>query len=206
MIPWCINQFFYASITNSWSFIINGLVLHKAHEIVIPTSLTNPCLGCNLATFSRKDLGLFTIHISNRCPISTWKYCRNLVHCQVTLCRNPSLRFTTKTKGLARLRAKKKLGSHTACFWECRKVWGNELSHSQGNSHFGRWSSGGLPKLQRAIVGVKTQWIEEFLISLESSWNLDVQNELAWPIWTSKTQVMAKRRVGSQIDSLTVDH
>ncbi len=31
-------------------------------------------------------------------------------------------------------------------------------------------------------------------------------NGFAWPIWTSETQVMAKRRVGNQIDSLTPDH
>jgi hypothetical protein len=60
--------------------------------------------------------------------------------------------------------------------------------------------------LQRAIVGVKNQWLEEFLISLESPWNVDVQNGLASPIWTSKTQVMAKKRAGSQIGSLTPDH
>jgi len=33
----------------------------------------------------------------------------------------------------------------------------NEPSHSQGNSHFGKWSPSGFPKLQRAIVGVKPQ-------------------------------------------------
>jgi hypothetical protein len=32
------------------------------------------------------------------------------------------------------------------------KVWGNEPSHSQGNSHFGRWSPSGFPNLQRAIA------------------------------------------------------
>jgi hypothetical protein len=42
-------------------------------------------------------------------------------------------------------------------------------------------------------------------MSLESSWNLDVWNEFAWPIWTPKTQVMAKRRVGSRIGNLTPD-
>jgi len=30
--------------------------------------------------------------------------------------------------------------------------------------------------------------------------------ELALLIWTSKTQVMAKRKVGSEINSLTPDH
>jgi hypothetical protein len=36
------------------------------------------------------------------------------------------------------------------------------------NSHFGSWSPDGLSNLQRAIAGVKTHWIEEFLISSKS--------------------------------------
>ncbi len=52
----------------------------------------------------------------------------------------------------------------------------------------------------------QTHWIEKFLISLEISWNENVWNGLAWPIWTFKIQVMAKRRVGSQIGNLTLDH
>ncbi len=107
------------------------------------------------------------------------------------LCRNPSFGLATKAKGVARLWAKREET------WESRQrhckgasqeeageshhilpgvweVWGSEHSHSQSNSHFGRWSPDGVPKLQRAIVGVKTQWIVTFFISLESYWNLDV--------------------------------
>ncbi len=83
---------------------------------------------------------------------------------------------------------------------------GNEPSHSQASSHFGSWSFDGLSNLQRAISGVKTHWIEDLLIPLESSWNLYVLNGLVGPIWTFKTQVMAKRRVGSQIVNFTPDH
>jgi hypothetical protein len=36
--------------------------------------------------------------------------------------------------------------------------------------------------------------------------NVDVWNRLAWPIWTSETQVMAKRKAESQIGNLTPDH
>jgi hypothetical protein len=53
--------------------------------------------------------------------------------------------------------------------------------------------------LENDCRGVKTHWIEEFLIPLEISWNLDVWNGLAWPIWTSETQIMAKRKAESQI-------
>jgi hypothetical protein len=46
------------------------------------------------------------------------------------------------------------------------------------SSHFGSWSFNGLSNFQRTNAGVKTHWIEASLISLESSWNLDVQNGL----------------------------
>jgi hypothetical protein len=110
-------------------------------------------------------------------------------------------------QGLARLWTKREAqGGHISCSWECKRVWENEPSHFQVNSHFGSWSPNGLSNFQRAIEGVKTHWIETFLISLESSWNVDVWNGLAWPIWTSKTQVMAKRKAKSQIANLTFDH
>jgi len=64
--------------------------------------------------------------------------------------------------------------SHISCSWECKRVWGNEPPHSQMSSHFGSWSPNGLPNLQRVIAGVKTHWIEKFIISLESSWNTNV--------------------------------
>jgi hypothetical protein len=86
---------------------------------------------------------------------------------------------------------------------KCEGVWGSEHSHSQCNFHFGRWSPGGFPKLQRVISGVKTQWIVAFYISLEK---LLEHKCLKWArllIQTSETQVMAKRRAGGQIASLT---
>jgi len=52
------------------------------------------------------------------------------------------------------------------------------------------------------ITGVKTHWIDTFHISLESSWNVDVRNGLVWPIWTPKTQVMVKRKVGNRSNFL----
>jgi hypothetical protein len=64
----------------------------------------------------------------------------------------------------------------------------------------------GFPKLQTSIVGVKTPCIRMLFISLESYQSVDVENGLAWAIWISVTQVMAKRRVGNQTGSLTLDH
>jgi hypothetical protein len=82
----------------------------------------------------------------------------------------------------------------------------DEDSHSQVSSHFGSWSLSGLPNLQRATTGVKTPCIEDFFITLKSYSSVDVQNGLTWPIRTSLTQVMAKRKLESQIGSLTFDH
>jgi hypothetical protein len=63
-----------------------------------------------------------------------------------------------------------------------------------------------LPKTQNAIVGVKTPRIEMFFIPLEKARSVDVQNGLAWVIWTSTTQVIGERKVRSQTGNLTPDH
>jgi hypothetical protein len=73
-------------------------------------------------------------------------------------------------------------------------------------SKLGTWSPLGLPKTHSLITRVQTPRIEMFLISLERSWSVDVQNGLAWVIWTSEAQVMGKRRAGSQTSSSTPDH
>jgi hypothetical protein len=46
--------------------------------------------------------------------------------------------------------------------------------HTPREFHFGSWSPSGLLNLQRAILGVKTQWLEELFISMEISWNVDI--------------------------------
>jgi hypothetical protein len=56
----------------------------------------------------------------------------------------------------------------------------------------GTWSPPGLPQLQRSIVEGKKPCLEELFIPLEGSWSVDVQNGLAWTIWTSIAQVMGK--------------
>jgi hypothetical protein len=51
---------------------------------------------------------------------------------------------------------------------ECERVWGNELTHSQVDSHFGSWSPYEVPNIQRMIWKVKNHWIEDFFIPLET--------------------------------------
>ncbi len=63
-------------------------------------------------------------------------------------------------QGLARFQAKSKPRSEGKCE-------GMNPHTPKRASTLGVWSPGGLPNLRRAIVGVKTQWIEEFFISLE---------------------------------------
>ncbi len=70
-------------------------------------------------------------------------------------------------QGLARLRAKRKPGSEGKCE-------GMNPHTPKGTSTLGVWSPDGFPKLQRAIAGVKTHWIEKLFVLLESYWNLDV--------------------------------
>jgi hypothetical protein len=69
----------------------------------------------------------------------------HLWHSHTRLCRDPSL-------------------------WESVRECEDEDSHSQVSSHFGSWSPGELPNLQRVITEVKTPRIQEFFMSLESYW------------------------------------
>jgi hypothetical protein len=40
-------------------------------------------------------------------------------------------------QGLARVQDKREARKNILYFWECKRVWENEFSHSQGNSHLG---------------------------------------------------------------------
>jgi hypothetical protein len=70
----------------------------------------------------------------------------------------------------------------------------------------GTWSPPGLPKFQGSTAEGKTPRLEVFFIPLERPWSVDVENGLAWAIWTSTAQVMVERRARSQTDNLTPDH
>jgi len=63
-----------------------------------------------------------------------------------------------------------------------------------------------LLKLQSWIVKDKTPCIGVFFISLERYESVDVENGLAWAIWTFVAQVRYKRRAGNQTGNLTPDH
>jgi hypothetical protein len=92
-------------------------------------------------------------------------------------------------QGLARVRTKR----------ECKRMWGNEPSHSQMSSHLGSWSPDGLPNLQRTIVGVKTHFIETFLISLKSFWTLMSEMALHDSFGHFKHKLWPKERSGIKL-------
>jgi hypothetical protein len=91
---------------------------------------------------------------------------------------------------------------HFGQVWGWNPVWG----WSPTLPKLGIWSPLGLPNVQSSTARPKTPRIEVFLVSLERSWSVDIENGLALAIWTSVTQVMGKRRAGSQTSSLTPDH
>jgi hypothetical protein len=62
----------------------------------------------------------------------------------------------------------------------------------------GKVEDEGLPNVQSSTTRTKTPRIGVFLMSLERSWNVDIENGLALAIRTSSAQVMGKRRAGSQ--------
>jgi hypothetical protein len=62
-------------------------------------------------------------------------------------CRNSNLGLATKAKGLQEGETRRRPGRRILYSWECRRVWENEPSHSQGNSHLGSWSLEGFPNL-----------------------------------------------------------
>jgi len=90
----------------------------------------------------------------------------------VVCCCNPSLGLATKAKVC------KVAGQEGN--WESQHIPGSVKKcegmnpHTPREFHLGNWSPSGLLNLQRGIAGVKTQWLEEFFISMESSWTLDI--------------------------------
>jgi hypothetical protein len=107
-------------------------------------------------------------------------------------------------QGVARLQAKRETREHFTCSQECKECEG--MNPPKWTPMLGIRVPKGLPNFQSTIARVKNPCLEEFFISLESYWSVDVKNGLALLIWTSETQVMAKRKAESQIGSLTPDH
>jgi hypothetical protein len=60
------------------------------------------------------------------------------------------------------------------------------------------WNPLGLPNVQSSTARPKAPRIGVFLVSLKSSWSVDIENGLALAIWTSVAQVMGKKKKGRE--------
>jgi hypothetical protein len=111
----------------------------------------------------------------------------------ISLCCNPNLGLVTKDRA----------------YEGAGQVWSPGVSfHAHGSARKCEGMNPTLPselplwelksrwifEFQKVIQRVKTHLIKEFFISLESSWDVDVLNGFAWPIWILKTQVMAPKK------------
>jgi hypothetical protein len=82
--------------------------------------------------------------------------------------RNPSLGFVTKARVCKVASQEGSLGVTSHAPRNVGKCEGMNPHTSKGAFHFGNWNPNGLPNFHRAISGVKTQFIEELFISLQS--------------------------------------
>jgi hypothetical protein len=84
--------------------------------------------------------------------------------------------------------------------WPCRNPnlakCGGEAQHLE---KLGIWSPPGLSNVQSSTARPKTPRIGVFLVSLERSWSVDIENALALGIWTFVARVMGKRRAGIKL-------
>jgi hypothetical protein len=95
------------------------------------------------------------------------------------------------------------------CYVACHSVATLLLEKWEDDIHIpemGTWESTGTLETSKFVSKDQTPRIEAFFRSLESYQSLDVKNGLAWAIWTSASQVMTRRKAGSQTGSLTPDH
>ncbi len=89
---------------------------------------------------------------------------------------------------------------------DCHNPTLRECEDETHTPEMGTWESSRTPKISEFDCRVKTPCIRCFFISLKSYRNVDVKNGFACAIWTFVAQVMAKRKVGSQIGNLIPDH
>jgi hypothetical protein len=71
------------------------------------------------------------------------------------------------------------------------------LEECEDDTHtleMGTWESFETPKISEFDYMGQNTSLEVFFISLESYQSVDVENGLAWAIWTSAAQVMAKKK------------
>jgi hypothetical protein len=67
-------------------------------------------------------------------------------------------------QGVTRLQAKREAQeSHFSCSRECERMWGNEPSHSQVNSHCGSWTPKWTPKSSERSCKGQNSYVQRVL-------------------------------------------
>jgi len=93
--------------------LVGGLPKFGTEKVMLKV-----CEACQLRKQVKHPFLAQTTHVSSK-PLE-------MIHSDVwtikTMCRNPSLGLATKAKGITRVRAKRKPGSHITYSWECKKV------------------------------------------------------------------------------------
>jgi hypothetical protein len=79
-------------------------------------------------------------------------------------------------------------------------------SHSQGNSHVGNWSPKRTPKSSERDCRGQNSSLRRFFYIIGNLLKLKCLKWVRIAHLNTITQVMAKRKAGSQIGSLTPDH
>jgi hypothetical protein len=87
-------------------------------------------------------------------------------------------------------------GGHLICRNPTLAKCGDEAQHLE---KLGIWSPLGLSNVQSSTARGKTTRIEVFLMSLERSWNVDIENGLALAIWNLQPKLWAKEGPGVKL-------
>jgi hypothetical protein len=100
-----------------------SLLLHlRKCGVVVDGKLAMMVLVVLLAWNLDVQQGLFKFNMKSNIAQVMAKMVALIIDKVHPMCRNPNLRLTTKVRGVARLWAKRKPGSHITYSRECRKV------------------------------------------------------------------------------------
>jgi len=124
-------------------------------------------------------------------------------------CRPRGRKPGSRGKGITRVRAKRKPGSHITYSWECKKVLGSVREWTltlPRQLPLGKMESWWIPETSESDCRGQTSMDCGVLYINRKLLKRRCLKWLALLIWTSEIQVMAKERVGSRAANLTPDH
>jgi hypothetical protein len=120
---------------------IKSLITSNILQIHLAYANTYWCILAwfySMKNFITKDEN--TLHGGPLWPVSQHVYkiylCKRYYH-------NPSLGFVTKARA-CKVQVENVIWESHSHSWECERVWGNEPTHSQVDSHFRSWNPHGI--------------------------------------------------------------